>query len=149
MNKVVKISVIVFLCLLLVGVRAFLEPFFYDPLINYFKNDYLYLDFPEITYCKYFLNVFFRYLINTIISLGIIYTLFQQKNVFNFSVKFYLLAFVVLSFVLFLLLKFNMENTKMAVFYIRRFLIQPLFIFVLVPAFYYQKLKKGKYYQVS
>ncbi len=144
MRKSVRILLIVVLLFMLISIRAFLQPYFYDPLLDYFKHDYLNASIPELNFGAYFLNIFYRYTLNSIISLAIIYLVFNDVKVLYFSVKFYILAFLALSLILFILLKFNVTQNYMLIFYIRRFLIQPLFVFILLLAFYYQKLKSPK-----
>jgi len=141
MSKTTKIVFIGLLFLMLIAVRAFVQPYFYDPLIEYFKGNYLYNTFPEINLGYLFLNIFYRYLLNTIISLTIIYVVYSDLKVLRFSVKFYAIAFVLLCLFLFLLLKFDHHQGYRLVFYVRRFLIHPIFLLILLPAFYYQKLK--------
>ncbi|MDD3722580.1 MAG: exosortase F system-associated protein [Lutibacter sp.] len=144
MRKSVQILLIVVLFLMLISIRAFLQPYFYDPLLNYFKHDYLNDSIPELNFGAYFLNLFYRYALNSIISLIIIYLIFNDLKILYFSIKFYILAFMALSLILFMLLKFNVTQNYLLIFYVRRFLIQPLFVFILLPAFYYQNLKGGK-----
>ena len=144
MRRLVRIFLIVVLLFLLISIRAFLQPYFYDPLSDYFKGDFLYTSIPELNFGTYFLNIFYRYALNSIISLAIIYLVFNDVKVFYFSAKFYILAFLALSLLFYILLKFNVTQNYMLIFYIRRFLIQPLFILILLPAFYYQKLLSAK-----
>ena len=141
MSKTTKIVFIALLILLLIAVRAFLEPYFYDPLNEFFKSDYLYVSIPEINLEHLFLNIFYRYTLNAIISLSIIFLVYNNLKVFRFSFKFYIIAFVVLCIILFILLKFNYIQGYRLIFYVRRFLIHPIFLLILLPAFYYQKLK--------
>jgi len=135
-----QILLIVLLFTLLIAVRVFVQPYFYDPLIEYFKNDYLHTEIPKLDFSKFFLNVFYRYTLNTVISLAIIYLFFNNLKIVFFSIKFYIIAFVIFSLSLFIFLKLDFDYKL--VFYTRRFLIQPLFVFLLLPAFYYQQLKK-------
>ncbi|OGS69970.1 MAG: exosortase F system-associated protein [Flavobacteria bacterium RIFCSPLOWO2_12_FULL_35_11] len=144
MRKSVRIFLIIVLFLMLILIRAVVQPYFYDPLLDYFKHDYLNASIPELDFGAYFLNIFYRYALNSIISLGIIYLVFKDVKSLYFSIKFYVLMFAVLSLMLFVLLKFNVTQNYLLTFYVRRFLIQPLFVFILLPAFYYQKLKIGK-----
>lgn len=144
MKKGVRIILIIGLLLLLILVRALLAPVLYDPLNVYFKNDYLYAAIPTIEFGRYFLHLFFRYFLNTLFSLAIIYLIFSNIRLIWFSIKFYLIAFVVLSLLLFLLLKYQFIDGYMLLFYVRRFLIHPLFVFILLPAFYYQTLQTKK-----
>jgi len=141
MKKTTRIVLIILLFIMLIVIRGFIAPHFYDPLNNYFKNDYLYTSIPKIQFSTYLLNVFFRYTLNAVISLGIIFLFFQNKKTLVFAIKFYVISFIVLVVFLYALLNFNLSNDYMLIFYIRRFLIHPLFVFILLPAFYYQKLK--------
>ena len=99
------------------------------------------MEIPKLEFGYYFSNLFMRYAVNTIISLGIIILIFKDKKGFIFSLKFYSFSFVFLGLILFLLLKYNISSDYMLTFYIRRFLIHPIFLLILVPAFYFQKLK--------
>jgi len=139
MKKGIRIILIVALFLLLILVRSFAATTFYDPFIDFFKNDYLTSVFPEFATSKLFLNLFFRYVINTIISLAIIYLFFQKKQLVLFSIKFYAITFIILSIAYFILLKTEFSSGYLLVFYIRRMLIHPIFLLILLPAFYYQK----------
>ncbi|QXP63195.1 exosortase F system-associated protein [Polaribacter sp. HaHaR_3_91] len=140
MSKYLKIVLVFLLFVLLVAVRAFQTNLFYDPLIVYFKNDYLYTGIQNIVVWKLVVNMLFRYLINSVISLGIIWVLFERKEYLKFASYFLMIAFVILITVFVILIKNNFESGYLLPFYIRRFIIHPLFLLILLPAFYYQKL---------
>lgn len=144
MSKTVRIILLSILILLLIAIRLFLQPYFYDPLLVFFKHDYLHLEIPKLDYGRYFVNIFYRYLLNTGLSLGILFLIFKSKNVLKFSVKFYIGAFIIFGLLLYVELKFTIINNYNVVFYVRRFLIQPLFLLLLIPAFYYQKIRVDK-----
>ena len=144
MNKIVQIASLIILILILVAIRAVAISYFYDPLIQYFKGDYNYLPIPELNFGKYYFFLGVRYLLNMIVSLSIIYVLFPTLKILSFTVKFYIIAFILLSITLLALLKFNLIDSYLLTFYVRRFLIHPLFLLILLPAFYYQKLNKKK-----
>lgn len=139
MTKRVRIPIIIGLFGLLILVRAFGPRLFYDPFITYFKNAYLNEAIPEYSSVKLWMSIFFRYTLNTIISLAIIYVAFQKKGLVRFSVKFYIAAFIVLSVFYFILLQYELIDGHLFAFYVRRFLIHPVFVLILLPAFYYQK----------
>jgi exosortase F-associated protein len=141
MNKIARFSFIVALFLMLVAIRAIAIAYFYDPLISYFKNGRLHMSLPEIDFGKYSLFLFLRYSLNAIVSLSIIYVFFSNLKVLIFAVKFYVIAFVILGAILLIFLKFDVIESYLPTFYLRRFLIHPLFLLILLPAFYYQKLK--------
>lgn len=138
MNKGFQILGIVLLVVILVLVRAFETALFYDPFINYFKNDYLHKGLPEFKTIKLFGNIIFRYILNAIISLGIIYLVFQNKKHVKFSIQFYGIALIVLILLFYIILQ-TKTISYLPIFYIRRFLIHPIFVLLLIPAFYYQK----------
>lgn len=143
-SKVFKLVLIFMLLGMLVGVRI-IEHWFYDPLRLYFEQDYLHVDLPEMNTFKFYLNIILRYGINTLISLGVIWIAYQNKSYLLFSVQFYTIALLILIFVLAILLNTQFQNQNLGIFYVRRFLIQPLFLFLLLPAFHYQnKISKSK-----
>ena len=80
MDKKYRIMIILFLFFVLTLVRAFQHQLFYDPFIEYFKNDYLYNPMPAFSGSKLLISLIFRYGINTFISLIIIYIAFENKS---------------------------------------------------------------------
>ncbi len=122
-------------------IRFYENTLFYDPFLNYFKGDYQENPFPEFERFRLFLNYFFRYALNTLLSLGIIYVIFRNKEFIKVSSILYLLFFVVLILALFAVI--NYSENAFSLFYIRKFLIQPLFLLLFLPGFYFQiKSKK-------
>lgn len=142
LNHKVRIALATLFAIGLVVIRAYEDSLFYDPFLNYFKTDYYNLPIPEIDNFKLFLGLFFRYFMNTVLSLAIIYVLFKDIDAIKFASFLYSLFFVILIIALFFILLNTGETNKMGLFYIRRFLIQPLFLLLFLPAFYYQKQKK-------
>lgn len=142
MKQYTRYFFIGFLFFLLIAVRAIAPKIFYDPLINYFTDEYLHILPEGIETGKLFLNLFFRYVLNAFISLGIICLIFKRIDFVKFAVGFYVFAFITLSIIFYFLLKNNFENGHLLPFYIRRFLIHPLILLVLLPAFYYQTLQE-------
>ena len=140
MNKFLKILLVAALFVLLLLVRAFETKLFYDPLIEYFKNDYLYKYINDIDNSKLLFNMFYRFILNSVISIGIIWTLFERKDLVKFSTIFLVFAFLVLISIFAYLLQDNFKNGYLLPFYIRRFIIHPIFLLLLLPAFYFQKL---------
>ncbi|MGB8705465.1 MAG: exosortase F system-associated protein [Gillisia sp.] len=142
MKKLYKILGIAVLVGLLVGVRLYEERIFYDPLICFFKADYLNGNIPVFETGPLLWNVFIRYWLNSIISMGIIYIAFLNRDILKFSLLLYSLFFIG-CFLAFLVLILNVEQLPfLSLFYIRRFLIHPILILVLLPAFYYYRLRR-------
>lgn len=141
-NYKVRIVLAIFVVVLLVLVRAYEDELFYDPFLNYFKTDYYNLPLPEIDNIQLFFGLVFRFFLNTILSLGIIYCVFKDFEAVKFASILYFLFFVILVVAFFFVFSYFGEANKMTLFYIRRFLIQPIFLLLFLPAFYYQKQMK-------
>ena len=139
MANYLKIGVLI---VLLIAVRAFGAHLFYDPFIGYFKRFVYRPELPEYDSLTLFFNVFLRYLLNTILSLGLLFVVFKSKTILKFATVFYAIAFVLLMIAFVVLLQYLKPNEVMPFFYVRRFLIHPIFILLLLPAFYYQKIVK-------
>jgi exosortase F-associated protein len=138
-NHKVRILAALFFVLLLALIRAYEDVLFYDPFLNYFKTDYHNLPLPEVESSSLFFGLLFRYFLNTVLSLFMIYALFKDIEAVKFASILYVVFFVILVGIFFFVLSFFGETNKMALFYIRRFLIQPIFLLLFLPAFYYQK----------
>ncbi|MNE31902.1 hypothetical protein D3C80_1254920 [compost metagenome] len=127
---------------LLAVVRAFENQLFYDPFLDYFKSDFNSLPLPEYDEIKLFFGLLFRYGLNTVLSLGILYVLFKDIEIIEFASILYGLSFLILIIAFFSIIYFYGEQNNLMLFYVRRFLIQPIFVIVFIPAFYYQKQNK-------
>ncbi len=128
----------------LVSIRFFENALFFDPLISFYDSNFQNSTFPDLSFWRYSLNIAFRFLLNSSISLGIIWLIFKNKNYLRFSVLLYVILFIV-GIILFWIVSSNIQpKDYMVLFYIRRFLIQPLLVIILIPAFYFQKLNKNK-----
>ena len=82
MPKLTRYIFVVLLFLILVAIRGFEDVLFYDPYLNFFENDYLYVDSPRREVAKLVLYTTFRFLLNTLASLGILFLIFND-NKFN------------------------------------------------------------------
>ena len=134
-----KIVWSLFLILLLVLIRVYEETLFYDPLLNYFSTENAHLALPKINIFKLFFSLGMRFYLNSVISLFLIYVIFKDTQIVKFSAFLYMVLGSVLMISFIFTLNFFGEESKMTLFYIRRFLIQPIFILLFIPGFYYQK----------
>ena len=142
MNRFSKYLLLAFLFGLLILIRVFENELFYDPYLLFFQNDYLYIDNPRREVFKLTVFTGLRYGINSIISIIILYVAFRDKTIVKFSAMIYVLAFVVLiSIYLYFVVNPRQEDYYMF-FNVRRFLIQPIILLLLLPAFYYNRLKR-------
>ena len=142
MPKLTRYILIVILFLILVAIRGFEDVLFYDPYLTFFENDYLYIDSPRREVAKLVLFTTFRFFLNTIASIGILFLFFNDKTIIKFSVLLYTLAYLVL-LIPFLYFVINPKQEDYYLFFnVRRFLIQPILLILLLPAFYYHRLKR-------
>lgn len=128
---------ILFLVVLLLSVRFFEQNLFYDPLLLFFKsssNEVL----PQYNMRQLLLGYFFRYTLNAVLSLAILWLVFKDIAVVKVTTMLYGLLFALFTVGLYILLSMDAPPLK-GVFYLRRFLIQPLLLLLFLPAFYYQK----------
>lgn len=138
-NKIIAVGI---LFVLLVAIRAFEDYLFYDPFSLYFKNDYLSLPFPVFNSLSLLISMGVRFGLNSIISLLIIYCLFKDWGLTKFAAVIYVFFFVLLITAFFVLVLFTDQYNNFVVFYVRRFLIQPLLLLLFIPAIFYQKRMK-------
>lgn len=144
MKKRFRFILILLLFGLLILVRLFETHLFYDPLIAFFKNDYLHQKVPDVSLSKLLLHTSFRFFINSLISLLILWVAFKDNDVLKFSGILYIVAFLILlPCMAWLLVNATPQSNYNLLFYVRRFLIQPLFVLLLLPAFYYHNLRNN------
>lgn len=141
MRKPIKIVSTLFLFSLLVAIRFYESVLFYDPLLLFFKTSHSTEALPKLELVKLVLHTTFRFLLNTGISLLILWVLFRDKGIIRVSAILYLLLFSILMILFVILLDTSAAGEHMILFYVRRFLIQPLFLLILIPAFYFQRKK--------
>ena len=139
-----KLRIIIFIIGLigLVSIRYFENVLFYDPLINFYNSNFQNSSFPDLNVWIYSLNLGFRFMLNSVLSLVLIWVTFKNKSFIKFSTLLYCILFIG-GLVLFWGFTIDIQpKNYMILFYIRRFLIHPILVIILIPAFYFQKLNK-------
>ncbi|NNT71937.1 exosortase F system-associated protein [Flavobacterium sp. IMCC34852] len=131
-----------FLIGLLICIRLFEDNLFYDPFLAYFKSEYAHAKLPQFNVFKLFFSLGIRFYLNSVISLFLLYVIFKDTKIVKFSMLLYMILGSILMISFIFVLTFFGEENKMTLFYLRRFLIQPIFIMLFIPAFYYQKQVK-------
>lgn len=139
MRNSVKIVLLATLVMALILVRYFENELFYNPLLKFFKTDHSTKALPRLDHFKLYYNISLRYVVNSAISLAILWVLFRSKGVLKLSILLYAGLFIVFMTAFIILVNTSEAGNHFALFYVRRFLIQPLFLLVLLPAFYFQK----------
>jgi exosortase F-associated protein len=112
---------------------------FYDPFLNFFKSEFQLMPLPTFNGFRLLFSLFLRYFLNTIVSLAIIYVFFKEIELVKFSAVLYGIFFIILTILFFSIIHFYGNTNNLLLFNVRRFLIQPIFVLLFVPAFYYQK----------
>ncbi|SFD12132.1 exosortase F system-associated membrane protein [Algibacter pectinivorans] len=141
MHKIVATILVLVFVVLLVLIRFYEDVLFYDPYLTFFQNDYLYIDSPRREIAKLVGFTTLRYALNTVVSLAILLVVFKDKSIIKFSALIYVLAFLALM-VFYLYFVINPRQEDYYLFFnIRRFLIQPILLILLLPAFYYHNIK--------
>lgn len=135
-----KIPVVSLLVILLVLVRQYEYILFFDPFMEFYQTGTF--GEGEISTARLYSNVALRYIINSLISAAILYVVYQSKNVVRFSGALFVIIFLVLFPLYIYFMSTIEEGDYLAAFYVRRFLVQPVLILLLLPAFYYQRLNQ-------
>lgn len=138
-NNQFKLLWIFVIVLLLVLVRSFESSLFYDPFLSYYKKQFTNLSFPEINLFQLSFSLTLRFFLNSVLSIALLWIVFKDRGMINFVIFLYVGLFFVLLLAFFFVYHFYAEEGKMTLFYIRRFLIQPIFVMLFLPGFYYQK----------
>lgn len=139
MSRLFRYLIILILISGLILIRHFEDSLFYDPLLRFFKTDHSTQALPEMQTFKLVLNTCFRYFLNSSLSLLIIWFVFQNKGIIKAAGLLYMLLFIPFIIIFWILVSGDGSGSHMLLFYLRRFLIQPLFLLLLLPAFYFQK----------
>ena len=123
----------------LIGVRMLEDKIFYDPFLAYFHEADQYIAIPEFEWGKLIIGHLFRFTLNLLFSCVIIHFLFKNKK---WTIQGAILIFIVflITFPIYLYCIYDrFEVGYLFSFYMRRFVIQPLILLLIVPLFYYRK----------
>lgn len=101
LNKVVRYLLLGLFVIFLIAVRAFESQLFYDPFLSYFKSEFYNLPYPQYNSTFLFLNLSFRYFVNSFLSLGIIFFIFNDSSIVKFSGLLLFLFWIVLLVLMF------------------------------------------------
>ncbi len=141
-NKYIRILLAIVLIIGLIAVRFFEDRIFYDPLIHYFK--YFKARFPQLNETKLYSHIFLRYMLNLLFTVLLIKVIFWKQQYVKFTIIIGVLGLAILLPLYAYQLHNHLIWGDMIFFYVRRFLIQPMFLIILVPCFYYQEIKNKK-----
>lgn len=123
----------------LFSVRMLEDQIFYDPFLNYFHEANKNIPFPSFEWGKLVLSYVFRFVLNLFFSCVIIHFLFKNKD---WTIQGALLISIIfaITFPIYLYcIHDRFQIGYLFSFYMRRFVIQPLILLLIVPLFYYRK----------
>ena len=143
MHKWLRYALVFLAFVALAFIRFRESVLFYDPLIHFFYGDYQYLELPEVDWVKYSLDLTLRFMVNTLLSLAILWLVFRESSILRLAAILYGLLLLIMLPLFIGLWHISEAGNYFALFAVRRFLIQPIFIFVLLPAFYYYRKVKS------
>lgn len=123
----------------LIGIRGLEDQLFYDPFLHFFKTANPNEIFPDFAWGQLIISYLFRFGLNTSFSLLIIHFLFQNKDWTKQAFILILLVFAIVFPIYIFCVSAEFDFGYLFSFYVRRFVIQPLTLVLLVPIFYYRK----------
>ena len=127
----------------LISVRFLENSLFYDPFLAFFKGNYKVELAPDFILWKLILSHLFRFLLNLFFSAMVVHFMFLNKKWTLQAVLLMAIAFVVFFPIYLWCIYSKMEIGYLFTFSVRRFVIQPIILLLIIPIFYYRK-KLGK-----
>lgn len=123
----------------LAGVRLLEGQIFYDPFLDYFHEANKNIEFPQFEWGKLIVSHLFRFLLNLLFSCLIIQCLFRKRDWTIQGVLLITIIFII-TFPIYLYCIYDrFDIGYLFSFYMRRFVIQPLTLLLIVPVFYYRR----------
>ncbi len=123
----------------LIGVRAIEDRAFYDPFLQYFSVADKKAHFPDFEWFSLILNYIFRFLLNLLFSAIIIQALFRNRQWTVQGLVLMTIVFAITLPIYLYCIQTKFEIGYLFSFYMRRFVIQPLILLLIVPMFYYRR----------
>ena len=124
----------------LIGIRMVEGDLFYDPFLEYFHEANKQIAVPEFVWSKLILNHLFRFLLNLICSAIILQAIFNNKKWTVQGIVLMILVFAITFPMYLYCLHTELEIGYLFTFYMRRFVIQPIILLLIIPLFYYRKM---------
>lgn len=137
--KILKLFLAVLAVLGLIGVRAMEERLFYDPFLGYFHEANKNAAFPEFEWGRLVLHNLFRFFLNLVLSALVVHFIFNNKKWTLQAVVLMAIVFAITFPVYIYCIHTKFEIGYLFSFYMRRFVIQPLILLLIIPLFYYRK----------
>ena len=137
--KIINWLLVLFGIFGLIGVRIVEDKIFYDPFLTYFHEADKQAAFPEFVWGKLILNYVFRFLLNLVFSAIVLQFTFLNKKWTLQGILLMLIVFGITFPIYLYCIHTHFEIGYLFSFYMRRFVIQPLILLLIIPMFYYRK----------
>ena len=129
------------LCFLLFAIYRHFEGVFYDPIVGFFSSSSNSLGNLTYDFSLYTLSLISRYLVNAALTILAVYIWFRSKKYTTYTLD-TLLVVGVLVIPLFLSqVYFDFPFGKMFAFYLRRIIVYPIVLLLLLAVFYFDSQK--------
>ncbi|MFC6267125.1 exosortase F system-associated membrane protein [Frigoriflavimonas asaccharolytica] len=125
----------------LIGIRMVESSIFYDPFLLYFHEANKQLEIPDFVWGQLILHHLFRFCLNLIFSAIILQGFFNNKKWTIQGIILMILVFAITFPIYLYCLNSKLEIGYLFTFYMRRFVIQPIILLLIIPLFYYRKQK--------
>ena len=123
----------------LIAVRMVEGELFYDPFQSFFHLANKQAPFPEFSWLPLILNYLFRFTLNLLLSAAVVYFIFKNKQWTLQAVVLMMIVFGITFPIYLYCIHTQFEVGYLFSFYMRRFVIQPLILLLIIPLFYYRK----------
>lgn len=137
--KITNIIILIIGIAGLIGIRIAEDDIFYDPFLNYFHEASTKAKFPKFDWSQLILSHFFRFVLNLLFSAIVIQAVFRNSTWTKQGVILMTLVFAITFPIYLYCLSTEFSVGNLFTFYIRRFVIQPLVLLLIIPLFYYRK----------
>lgn len=123
----------------LIGVRFMETRLFYDPFLEYFHLADEQYPVPRFDLLKLIGSHIFRFLLNLFFSLVVVHFLFRNRRWTVQAAALITIVFMVTFPIYLACIYTDFKIGYLFSFFVRRFVIQPLILLLIVPMFYYRK----------
>ncbi|ACU08801.1 hypothetical protein FIC_02368 [Flavobacteriaceae bacterium 3519-10] len=127
----------------LIGVRMAEDAIFYDPFLKFFRAADDRAVFPDFEWANLVISYIFRFSLNLLFSLIVVHFIFKNKRWTIQAAVLILMVFAITLPVYLYCVYTRFEIGYLFSFYMRRFVIQPLILLLIIPLFYYRKKMTG------
>lgn len=137
--KIVNILFIILGVAGLIGVRMFEGQLFYDPFLKYFQEANVHTEIPSFVWGKLIVSHLFRFVLNLAFSALIVHFIFKNTLWTKQAIFLMTLVFLITFPIYLYCISTDFSLGYLFSFYMRRFVIQPLILLLIIPLFYYRK----------